>query len=72
VPVRLALVAEDGSALAPEIIRLRMAATGDEWEAKPALPGGLLPGEYEVRAGEKAGTLSVPAVAEHEETVTLR
>ncbi len=72
VPVRLTLAAEDGSALSPETIRLRMPATGDEWDVKPDLPGGLLPGDYEVRAGGKSGALSVPAVAEHETAVTLR
>jgi hypothetical protein len=72
VPVTLALTGAEGEALAPATITLRVPATGHEWTSPLPLPGGLVPGDYEVRAGDLRGRLSVPAVTDLELTVALR
>ena len=71
VPVTLALTDEDGATVEATSVTLRVPATGHEWTSPLPIPGGLVPGDYEVRIGDLSGRLSVPAVEALETTLPL-
>jgi hypothetical protein len=71
VPVTLAFTEEDGAAVEATSITLRVPETGHEWTSPLPIPGGLVPGDYEVRVGELSGRLPVPAVEALETTLPL-